>query len=248
MQTVEWHADQDFWLALGARTFTPQRWRAAQGEVAQLQAWCGVPPGAAVLDLACGPGRHALAWAALGYQVTALDSTPCLLEECAQRARQQGLQLRYLLQDMRQLQQENGFDVVCCLGSSFGYFTQPEDDLQVLRAVRRSLRPGGCFVLDVGGKEILARGFARRDWQELPDGRLLLQEHTVNEDWSWIDDRWLLQDGGVWREYRSGHRLYAAAELRALLLQAGFAKVQVSGDFAAAPYDQQAQRLVLLAR
>ncbi len=114
--------------------------------------------------------------------------------------------------------------------------------------MRQSLLPAGALLLDDGGKEVLARGFARRDWQEWPDGSILLQEHVLSPDWGRIDDRWLLWRNERWQEYRSGHRLYAASELCALLAQAGFSQQQVYGSFEGTPYDQQARRLVLLAQ
>ena len=111
----------------------------------------------------------------------------------------------------------------------------------------RSLRPGGAFLVDVLGKEILARRFREREWRWLDDGgTLMLEERIVNEDWSWIENRWILLDGNERREFRFGHRLYSASELGRLFRESGFAPVSLYGSLSGAPYDQEARRLIVV--
>jgi SAM-dependent methyltransferase len=68
------------------------------------------------LDLACGPGRHAIHLALLGWQVTAVDSSPIGLEILRQHALERGLEI-----DIRQVDLERhefqiqpaGYDLIC---------------------------------------------------------------------------------------------------------------------------------------
>ena len=112
--------------------------------------------------------------------------------------------------------------------------------------VHRSLKPGGKFVIDVMGKEVLASVFRERDWRE-EDGALILEERKVSNDWSWIENRWILFKDGKRYENRLSLRLYSAAELETLLKSCGFASVNIYGDFTGTPYDHNARRLVVVA-
>jgi len=118
----------------------------------------------------------------------------------------------------------------------------------VLENVARDLRLGGTFVIDVVGKEVLARMFVSRDWHELPDGGFWLEERHVDGGWSWMRNRWVLVRGGRHEEFMVEHRLYSAGELTALLHEAGFASAEPFGNLQGAPYDEKAERLVVVAR
>src|SRR5438128_2565024 len=91
-------------------------------EVEELVHLLNLPQGSAILDLGCGYGRHALLLAALGYRVTGLDRSEPLLHRAQSDAAAQGVQVRWVHDDMRRLSFEDEFDVVLSLFSSFGYF------------------------------------------------------------------------------------------------------------------------------
>ena len=70
---------------------------------------------------------------------------------------------------------------------------------------------------------------------------------TICKNWTWIESRWILIRGRERREHTVAHRLYAAAELIALLDDCGFGKIQAYGALSAVPYDDKAERLVVRA-
>lgn len=101
-------------------------------------------PGANVLDLACGRGRHARHLAGSGMRVTGLD----ISAESISEARIAAPAARFLVHDMREPLKGERFDAICCLFTSMGYFDELADDQRVLDAVNEMLTPGGRFVLD----------------------------------------------------------------------------------------------------
>jgi hypothetical protein len=115
--------------------------------------------------------------------------------------------------------------------------------------VLRSLRPGGAFLLDMIGRETLARDWRERWWIEA-EGKLITEERTVRPGWQHIDAHWTVIDPSTneQHDYRATQRLYTATELRTLLLDAGFTSVDLHGNLRGAPYDDQAKRLVAIAR
>ncbi len=104
------------------------------------------------------------------------------------------------------------------------------------------------MVMDLMGKEVLARRFQEHDWLEMPDGTIMLEERKIGSGWSWMEARWILLKDNMRKEFRISHRLYSAFELIALLTDVGFASATPYGDLEGSPYDHTARRLVLVAR
>ena len=114
-------------------------------EVARPSSWFvwharRIRPGARVLDLACGAGRHALAAAALGTRVTAIDRDPARLEIGRNEARIRGVEI-----DWRQVDLEGpwpnlgAFDVVLV----FNYL-----DRQRMPLILERVGPGGVLIFE----------------------------------------------------------------------------------------------------
>jgi SAM-dependent methyltransferase len=242
-----WHDDDRFWQTMGPTLFTRERWTNVTVEMDQILGLLELEDGAAVLDLCCGPGRHSLELARRGYRVTGVDLTGSYLNEARTRAQKEGLDVDFVREDMRRFRRNNAFDAAINLFTSFGYFEDPEEDRQVSLNVFQSLKPGGVLLMDLMGKEVLARIFRERHWEQVDD-MFLLQECKVDRNWTWMDNRWILVKGSDRHEYAVSHRLYGGGDLVALLADCGFADVVTFGDLAGAPYDHNAKRLVIRAR
>lgn len=245
---IVWHEDDRFWETMAPVMFNQQRLEATPAEVDSVIRLLELSPGAHILDLCCGPGRHALEMARRGFRVTGVDRTSAYLEQARQQAAAKGLDIEFVLADMRAFRRPEAFDGAVNLYTSFGYFEDPDDDLQVIRNLYTSLKPGGRLVMEMMGKEILARIFREWDWHRNEDGTLLLEERKIRDGWDWIETRWILIDRTERGEYTFGHRLYSGAELAALLREAGFASVTLYGGLAGGPYDNTAQRLAAVAQ
>ncbi len=242
-----WHEDDSFWHTWGPVMFTAQRIADAAKQVDLILTLAGILPGSRVLDLCCGVGRHSLELTRRGFRVTGVDRTTEYLAGAAAQAKQEGLDVEFVHEDMRAFCRPDTFDAAINLFTSFGYFADPQEDRQAVDNVCRSLKPGGVFVMDMHGKETLARIFRERDWEETGDA-LLLHERKLANDWSWIDNRWIMLRGGRRYEWMVSHRLYAASELTALLQEGGFTEAKAYGGLDGSPYDQNARRLVAVAR
>ena len=243
----EWHESDAFWEDTAPFVFDQARLKSASEEAEQVLKLLGLPDGAAILDLGCGVGRHSLEFARRGMRVTGVDRTEGYLERARAESAEQGLDVEWVRADMREFRRENVFDAAVSLLTSFSYFADPAEDRRVAENVLASLKPGGRFVIDLMGKEVLARIFREKDWHEEPDGTLLLEERRVTQEWGQLQARWIIIRDGARNEHRFTLRLYSAAELSRLLRDAGFSTVTAYGSLAGAPYDEKAERLVLVA-
>jgi SAM-dependent methyltransferase len=243
---VPWHEDPAFWTDLASRLSGGESaWERARVDAGRLATL--LPTGARVLDLCCGAGRHAIALAARGFLVTAVDRTPQYLTEGRRRAAAAGVRVDFRQADARTYREPGSFDAVINMETSFGFFADPDDDVRVVAGAYRSLVDNGLLVMDMVGKEIRARNFVHRDWQQTTDA-LVLVERSVSDGWSYVQERWTIVDGSGRREYDRAFRMYSGAELESLLKACGFATVALHGGLAGEPYDLRARRLVAVAR
>jgi SAM-dependent methyltransferase len=239
-----WFDNEAFWRDLYPYMFPVERLAAAPEQIAQIMALTGVSSGS-VLDLCCGPGRHSAALAAQGFSVTGVDRTEYLLD----RARADAAPgIEYVLEDMREFHRPAAFDLVVNLFTSFGYFEEPGDDLRVLRNVVENLRPGGTLVMELLGKEYLAKHYVNARCLDYSDGTVLLQRAKIREDWTRVFCDWTIIRDGLARNYKFDHTVYSGRELKELLLRAGFAEVRLHGDLRGSEYGPEALRLVAVAR
>lgn len=242
-----WFQNTDFWRTVRPILFRQRRWELAAEDVNNLISLLKLKRGARILDLCCGVGRHALEFARRGYVVTGVDLTAMYIREARKRAKREGLAIDFLRQDMRRFRRTNTFDVVINLFTSFGYFPTQRDDMRVAEHMHTALKKGGSFVIELMGKEVLARIYRPRDWYEL-EGTIIMEERTPSKDWSTLENRWIILKGNRRKEFRFKIRFYSAAELCTLLKHAGFRKTEVYGDLAGVPYDSKASRLIVVAR
>jgi len=243
----EWFEDESFWREMYPYMFDEQRFAAADEQVRKILKLTGIRRGA-VLDLCCGPGRHSVALAKRGFQVTGVDRTRFLLNKARRHAKSARAKVEFVHSDMRDFVRPGAFRLVLNLFTSFGYFNKKDDDRQVLRNMFLSLRAGGVCVIDVFGKERIAKGFASATSTRNPDGSLPIQLHEIFDDWTRIRNEWIILKGNRARRYKFHHTLYTGQELKDRLLQAGFAEVKLYGGFDGQPYGFDAPRLVAVAR
>lgn len=200
-----------------------------------------------VLDLGCGPGRHAIPLARRGFRVTAVDLSAFHLAKARERAASVSVPVEFVSADMRSFVRPDAFDLTLSIFTSFGYFEDKDDDLRVLQNVRRSLRPGGVLVMDVASKEGMARVLHPTLSQRTADGALLVQRHEIVEDWARVRNEWTVVRDGRARTFEFRLRVYSGQELEALLGAAGFATVTLYGGLDGRPYGLEAERLVVVA-
>ncbi|WP_420456952.1 class I SAM-dependent methyltransferase [Rubrivirga sp.] len=244
--TDEWFSDDTFWEASYGVMFPDERFDGAAAELDAVLRLVGQTP-ERVLDVACGPGRHAVDAARRGATVVGVDRSAFLLDKARRLAEREGVEVEWVHADMRDHVQGPPVDLVLNLFTSFGYFADDADNARVLENAHRSLRPGGSLVVDVMGKEVLARIFSPSTVLDGPGG-MVVQRRRAIDDWSRMENEWTFVQEGSVRVFEHVHWIYSGRELAQMLARAGFTDVDLFGDFEGAPYGSEASRLVAVAR
>lgn len=194
-------------------------------------------PGAKVLDLCCGGGRHSKELARAGLRVTGVDLSPALLRKACCEYREP----HFLRADMRRLPFEDGaFDGVVNLFTSFGYFESDAENEAALREAVRVLRPGCRLVLDFFNlKPTLAKLVAQTE--------SLMGRTQVVEQRGYDPVRKRLEKAitlrafdGCSKRLTESVRAYAPEELEKLFEAAGLRIIARFGDMTGAAFDSEA--------
>jgi len=243
----EWFDQESFWRESYPCLFPETRFAAAAETVDKALVLLQ-PQGSAALDLACGPGRCSLVLAKRGFKVTGVDRTAFLLEKAKDRAQMDRLKVEWVLKDMRDFSRPGAYDIALSIFTSLGYFEDPREDVAVLRNVFASLRSGGSFLIDMNGKEVIARKYLPSSVDQLEDGSVLIERRQILDVWARIHNDWILIKDGKAQTFTFYVNLYSGQEMRDRLEQVGFVDIKLYGNWNGGPYNVDASRLIAVGR
>jgi len=192
----------------------------------------------AVLDLACGAGRHTEELRRRGFRAVGVDLSLTLLAV--------GKELPRVGGDMRSLPFADGaFDWVLNFFTAFGYFEEERENFRVLEEVARILSPGGRFLIDFLNSSRVVSGLRPREVVER-GGRRVEIERWYDSSAKRINKRMRIQDdNGPARTVLESVRAYTAEEMECGMRWAGLEVDGLFGGFDGEPYDDDSERLIL---
>jgi SAM-dependent methyltransferase len=221
MNDIPWYVTffgEDY-LRLYSPFLPPQK---TAREVKDIINLLNLPGGNSILDLCCGYGRHAIPLAMQGYQITGQDLSATFLQLAQSSAKQQGVEVRWLQSDMRNIPFENEFDAIINIFTSFGYLQNEEEDQRVLQQAHKALKPGGKFLLETVHQARVVRTISQHGITRYDDGLIVLEERHFDLFTSRNEVRVsLLQTDGKRTEHRQSMRIYTLTELVHMLANVG---------------------------
>jgi SAM-dependent methyltransferase len=193
---------------------------------------CGLR-GRRLLDVACGTGKSFLPFLDRGYEVTACDISPGMVQAAAAKA---GDRARLEVCDMRALPRFGAFDLVCCLDDAINYLLSADELVATFAGLARNLAQGGVVVFDANSLRTYRTFFASKTVL-VSDERVLVWDGHATDTFAAAD---LAQatlealnrrdDGGWWRERSVHHqRHHPRATVERAQRQAGLDPVAVRG-------------------
>lgn len=193
-----------------------------------------VPPGAEILDAACGIGTQALGLAQLGYRVTASDLSPRAVERARDEAATRGLVIAFETADLRHLSSvfARQFPAVIACDNAIPHLLSDDEIHAAFVECRRLLTPGGIFLLSVRDYAAIER----RNPDHHSYGTRVIEDRTYSAEqiWRWTGSHYDLTlrlteqrdaESVVVRDFHSRYYAVELATLQQLLLEAGFTSV-----------------------
>lgn len=219
-----------------------------KAEAAFIASALHLQPGAHILDIPCGAGRHSIEFARSGYHSTGIDFNPNAIKRAQERATEAGVAANFFVSDMREFSATQSFDGAVCFSGSFGYFDD-DQNLRFASRVAEALRPGGRFLIDLHVAESIFPKFSKRDWRWADDDPPLriLEERRWNLLSGKIEATWtFVGDTVVSRPVSM--RIYTYRELRDLLRSAGFSEFEALVTGKDEPFQLGSPRLSIVAK
>src|SRR5689334_1013287 len=136
--------------------------------------------GTRLLDVACGTGKSFLPFLDRGYEVTACDISPAMVERAAAKA---GDRVRVEVHDMRALPRLGAFDLVCGLDDAVNYALSAQELEATFTGMARNLAPGGVIVFDANSL-VAYRTFFATMTVVADEGRVLVWDGHAPADFA----------------------------------------------------------------
>lgn len=186
-------------------------------------------PGRRILDLGCGVGRHAVGLARRGFAVVGIDVSEFALSRAAAAAADAGVSIDLRHADLLGTWDVPTVDAAICV-QAFGWGSD-DDQLRMLRSVRRVLADGGILILDHSNILAIAGRYAPESRAKIGGATFhFLRRYDPVSGRSGGEVRLRRADGST-AVLLDDVRLYQSAEIERLLTRAGFEAVAVHSDF-----------------
>jgi len=212
-----------------------------------------------VLDTACGTGKHAIALAQRGYDVTGADLSVGMVEQARENAAAVDCDVRFVVAGFGELEVKvgNGFDALLCLGNSLPHVLTADALHEALTDFAALLRPDGLLLIQNRNFDAIMRDRVRwmgpqshhqgdREWLFVrfydfnPEGTLIFNVVTLRRDET---DEWTQQVEATML------RPLLHTELSSAIAAAGFGGLACYGDMTGAPFDPETSgNLIVTAR
>ena len=252
---MDWFESENFWTQFAPIMFDDARWAEAPTVAQYVKDLAGLGPGSKVLDAGCGLGRISVELAALDLDVTGVDIIQSELDAARESAEAEGVPLKLVNQDLRTFHAPNQFDCAVNLYTSFGYCATIEEDLQILKNIADSVKPGGTFIMECTSRETAVLYWTPGEEFERA-GYKVVTHFEVTGAWEGLKSQWTLYPAGTDLsknpdltpvvDHTFIQRLYPASFLRDKLIEFGFSKADVYGDYDKSPYNEKARTMILI--
>jgi len=189
-----------------------------------------------LLDIACGEGTFAVMMAQRGYRMTGVDQSGRMIDLAKARAKDVGVNVKFLVEDMRSLPFKEQFDIATCFFDSLNYLLSIKDLQITFQNAYRALKPGGYFIFDMNTVYGLAVDWMRaRDYihNETED---FIEIHHQDFDYENLIASMTItvfeKHGRLWERFDEVHqeRGYPIADIEFLLNQVGFETLAIYGN------------------
>jgi 2-polyprenyl-3-methyl-5-hydroxy-6-metoxy-1,4-benzoquinol methylase len=190
--------------------------KGTEQEVAFLVDDLGLAPGTRVLDVGCGPGRHALSLARRGISVHGIDRADAFLELAREVAHREQLAATFEHVDVRDLAAEAEFDAAICLCQGGFGLLGGDDEEDVMRRIVNAVRPGGPVAVSAFSAAFALRFLEPGETFDPATG--VLHEHST-----------VRGPDGAERTFDLWTTCFTPRELRLMARQAGIGDVEVYG-------------------
>ena len=206
-----------------------------------------------VLDLGCGTGKMTLELASRGYDMTGIDYSPDMLDVARDAAEEQGADVLWLCQDMREFELYGTVDLTVSCLDCINHLTTPKDVERTFKLVHNYLIPDGIFIFDINGKYKFENIYSDRSYVMEEEGGVCIWQNCYDEKKKICDFYITLFeecDDGRYERYdeEQRERMYTLSEMKKLLEKCSLEFIGAYSDFEFKEATDDDERIYIVAR
>ncbi|MBR5144820.1 MAG: class I SAM-dependent methyltransferase [Clostridia bacterium] len=213
---------------------------------------CKNPP-ELVLDLGCGTGKMTLELASRGYDMTGIDYSPEMLDVARTAAEENGNDILWLCQDMREFELYGTVDATVCCLDCINHLESVEDLESCFKLVHNYLIPDCIFIFDINARYKFENIYSNNTYTMEEDGAVCIWENDYDPD-SQICDFYITlfkecADGRYKRyDEQQSERMYPLAEIKSSLERCKMEFLYAFGDLDFTPGSDECERIYIVAK
>lgn len=205
------------------------------------------------LDLGCGTGNMTIRLAKSGIDMIGVDISDQMLSEAVKKSKADGLDILYLLQDMREFELYGTVDLIVSLCDSLNYITEPDDLLTVFKLVNNYLDPKGLFIFDIKTEYEFKEVMGDNSFSHTADDAAYIWENYYDEDEKineYYMNFFIKDKDSKYTRFEEYHyeKAYSVEDIMELLDEAGLEFISVYDAFTFNPPKADSTRLYFVAR
>ena len=228
-----------------------QRWpldppsEKTQREADALCAHLRLAPGARLLDVGCGHGKYAIAFAQRGVDVIGIDFAAPLLARARELATASEATASWIRADMRTLPLRSASMDAGLLFDAFGFFETEEENMEVLPELARVLKPTARFALKVVNAAPIVRSLSSTGREQRGDAAIEIRRTLLSDPPRLVEDLEVTTRRGSGL-YQRRQRIYDSGEIADQLKHAGFTIVESMSGITGGAFDPSTSATMLV--
>lgn len=200
-----------------------------------------------ILDLCCGHGRHSIELAKKGYIMTGQDLAQNFIKIATKTAKKNGVNIKFICEDMRRIPFYEEFDAIFNIFTSFGYLENDKEDAKVIKQVANSLKTGGKFLLDIRNRDWILANFQYNDWR-IMDDLIVLEERHLDPSFKKVITKVIyIEKGKIGKITEHSARLYNLSDIQSMFRKAGLSIQKIYGGLDFERHTIKSQRTIIIA-
>ena len=206
-----------------------------------------------LLDLGCGTGSVTELLSKSGFDMIGIDNSEEMLEIAMEKRAESGLDILYLLQDMREFELYGTVKGVVSICDSMNYILDDEDLLDVFKLVHNYLDNEGIFIFDMKTMHEYANVMADNTFAEDREESSFIWEnyYVEEEEINQYDlSIFVKEEDGRYRKYEETHlqRAYEQQCVEELIKESGLELLHVYDAFTRELPAEDSQRIYFVCR
>jgi len=205
-----------------------------------------------VLDLGCGTGTLTELLAKEGYDMIGIDYSQEMLARAMEKREESGLQILYLLQDMREFELYGTVGAIVSVCDSLNYLLEEEDVIETFRLINNYLDPKGLFIFDFNTvykyKEVIGDATIAENREDCSFiwENYYHEEDEINE----YEVTFFVKEGELFRRFEETHyqRGYTPQQMKDFLKKAGLEFVSMADSDTGGEVTPESERIYMIAK